>query len=421
MNLAAALLALIAGEERHPLSLSYLEIQVEAQAVQLDFRPQALTLIEVPGLELDRDGDRELSALELEAGWPAIRDYLEAGLRLELDGAAAPVAFVEYGFAGADPSRPDAAPSERLLLRLRLPRAQPPARLRLRSDLFFEDGNPDHKLHLSVRGLGAWDEHTFLDAEYREAGFPQRPASVLGEYFRLGWNHVLEGYDHLAFLLALLLGVAGWRALLAAVTAFTLAHSITLCLAALQVARLSPAIVEPGIALSVLFVLWLHLRQGPARARPWLPAFAFGLLHGFGFAGVLGEIGLPPRAASSALLGFNLGVEAGQLSFVLPVALAAAWLRRRLPADTGEELRLTCGALLGAFALHWCGATFPALWPALPAALAPLPVVLLLWGVLALWLRRAATPAGRPLWPALGLSLLLYLLFSAGRFLGALA
>ncbi|MHC5021964.1 MAG: HupE/UreJ family protein, partial [Planctomycetota bacterium] len=266
-------------------------------------------------------------------------------------------------------------------------------------------------------------------ANRRSAAWPSEPGARLEAegplrfYTGLGWGHVLEGHDHLAFLLALLLGVSGAGALLLAVTAFTLAHSVTLALSALGVFSLPPAVVEPGISASILFVAWLHMVQGPGRARPWLAAFPFGLLHGFGFAGALGEIGIPPGETAPALLGFNLGVELGQLTFLVPVAAGVALFRSRFDAGTRSTLRGLGAAVIGAAGLHFTaravtGAWLEATLAGWPAALRPLPaglaITLLLW----LWLRGRRTPSGEPVGPALRLSVVLWLLYLGGGLLG---
>ena len=156
---------------------------------------------------------------------------------------------------------------------------------------------------------------------------------VASTYFGLGVEHILLGIDHLLFVLALLMIVAGWRKLVATVTAFTIAHSITLAAATLGWVHVPQAPVEAVIALSILFVAaeivhWRQGRPGITRRAPWLVAFVFGLLHGFGFAGALTQIGLPEHAIPLALLFFNLGVEAGQLLFIAAVFLAWSVLRR---------------------------------------------------------------------------------------------
>jgi len=162
-------------------------------------------------------------------------------------------------------------------------------------------------------------------------------ARVAGTYFMLGVEHILFGIDHLLFVLALLLIVDGWRKLAATVTSFTLAHSVTLAGASLGLVSVPQQPVEAVIALSIVFVSmeivhWRQGRPGLTRRAPWIVAFVFGLLHGFGFAGALAEIGLPEHAIPSALLFFNVGVEAGQLAFVAAVMLVWAGLKPlRLP------------------------------------------------------------------------------------------
>ncbi|MEM1411668.1 MAG: HupE/UreJ family protein [Pseudomonadota bacterium] len=156
---------------------------------------------------------------------------------------------------------------------------------------------------------------------------------VAATYGLQGVEHILLGIDHLLFVLALLMIVAGWRKLVATVTAFTVAHSLTLGAATLGWVHMPQAPVEAIIALSILFVAAeiVHWRQGKpslTRERPWLVAFVFGLLHGFGFAGALTDIGLPEHAVPLALLFFNLGVEAGQLLFIAAVFLAWSLLKR---------------------------------------------------------------------------------------------
>lgn len=148
--------------------------------------------------------------------------------------------------------------------------------------------------------------------------------SVIQTYFALGVEHILLGMDHLLFVLALLMIVVGWRRLLATITAFTLAHSLTLSAASLGLVRVPQAPVEAAIALSIVFLAAEILRAqsgnyGLSYHKPWLIAFIFGLLHGLGFAAALSEIGLPPAEIPLALLTFNIGVEAGQLAFIAAV------------------------------------------------------------------------------------------------------
>ena len=152
-------------------------------------------------------------------------------------------------------------------------------------------------------------------------------AEVAWSYLVLGVEHILAGIDHLLFVLALLLIVRGGKRILLTITAFTVAHSITLVAATLGWVRVPGPPVEAIIALSIVFVAaeivhGLRGKPGLTARAPWVVAFTFGLLHGFGFAGALAEVGLPEKAIPVALLMFNVGVEIGQLLFVA-VAIAA--------------------------------------------------------------------------------------------------
>jgi len=157
---------------------------------------------------------------------------------------------------------------------------------------------------------------------------------IAGTYIWLGITHILLGVDHLLFVFALLLIVAGKRQLLWTITAFTLAHSITLAGATLRLVYVPQQPVEAIIALSILFLAMeiIHTKRGKPGAAsrwPWMVAFIFGLLHGFGFAGALAEVGLPQQAIPLALIFFNVGVEIGQLLFV-SIVLLLGWALHRL-------------------------------------------------------------------------------------------
>lgn len=195
---------------------------------------------------------------------------------------------------------------------------------------------------------------------------PDAPSFVFGNetagpaasgYFVLGVEHILFGIDHLLFVLALVLIVRGIGLLVKTITAFTIAHSITLALATLGFVKMPSAPVEAIIALSIVFVAAEIVRarrgeRGLTERAPWIVAGIFGLLHGFGFAGALSEVGLPANDIPLALLLFNVGVEAGQLAFVAVVLATLAVARRiRLPAL--EWARLAPPYAIGAVAMFW--------------------------------------------------------------------
>ena len=178
-------------------------------------------------------------------------------------------------------------------------------------------------------------------------------------YTLLGIEHILTGFDHLCFVLALVMIVGFNRRLFWTVTAFTLAHSLTLALATLGVIHVPGPPVEATIALSIVFVASEIIqkqrgREGLATKKPWLIAFAFGLLHGLGFAGALAEIGLPANSIPLALLFFNIGVEIGQLIFIAAVLGAT----RLLFLVVANRIDLRAAAivpayLIGGTASYW--------------------------------------------------------------------
>jgi hydrogenase/urease accessory protein HupE len=186
---------------------------------------------------------------------------------------------------------------------------------------------------------------------------PRSTWAVAWQYLELGVAHILLGFDHLLFVLALLLIVRGWRRLLATVTAFTVAHSITLAAATLGFVRVPGPPVEATIALSIVFlaselVKINHGQQSLTARAPWLVAFAFGLLHGFGFAGALADVGLPRAEIPLALLTFNVGVELGQIAFV-SVALAAVWALGRVRKDWPSWAAQVPAYGIGTIAAFW--------------------------------------------------------------------
>lgn len=176
--------------------------------------------------------------------------------------------------------------------------------------------------------------------------------AVIATYLALGVEHILIGIDHLLFVLGLLMLVGWHRRLLWAITGFTVAHSITLAASTLGWAALPQGPVEAVIALSIVLLATelVHERDTLTRRMPGLVALAFGLLHGFGFAGALREIGVPPDRSALALLGFNLGVELGQL-LVIAAALAVGFLARRLPHVHAWRLAAIYGG--GTVAAMW--------------------------------------------------------------------
>ncbi len=192
---------------------------------------------------------------------------------------------------------------------------------------------------------------------------------VARTYTVIGIEHILLGFDHLLFVLALVMIVKSTRRLLATITAFTVAHSITLSLATLGVVHVPGPPVEAIIALSIVFVATeiihqLQGREGLASRKPWVVAFAFGLLHGLGFAGALAEVGLPQNSIPLALLFFNVGVEIGQVLFIVAV-LAIYQVLSKLAAGRMELARLAPipAYAIGGVASYWVFERASGFWP----------------------------------------------------------
>lgn len=212
------------------------------------------------------------------------------------------------------------------------------------------EGADGHATTTLVRGSMPW-----IDV----AAPAGSPFEVFTAFVAHGVEHILSGYDHLLFVLALMLIVRSTKALVLTVTAFTLAHSITLALAVLGVVRVPGPPVEAAIAFSIVLVAAeiVRLRRGQpslTARQPWLVAFCFGLLHGFGFAGALTEIGLPPGDVPVALLAFNVGVELGQLAFI-GATLAMAMVVRKLRFADGARRHAAGFApyAIGSLAAFW--------------------------------------------------------------------
>lgn len=191
---------------------------------------------------------------------------------------------------------------------------------------------------------------------------------VAWTYFVLGVEHILFGIDHLLFVLALLLLVADWKRLVFTITAFTVAHSITLGLATLGIVNIPGPPVEATIALSIVFVAAEIVRSQQGHAGiterwPWLVSFTFGLLHGFGFAGALSEVGLPSSSIPIALLTFNLGVEAGQLMFVA-VLLFAYGIAKLFVSEIPGVCYRACAYVIGSVASFWLIERTASFWSA---------------------------------------------------------
>lgn len=228
--------------------------------------------------------------------------------------------------AGAGSVVAGSPPAESLTLAVEFACAGDGRELLIRDDLFDVLGADYHTLaRIEIGGRTVQFAFTPETRESRVTGTSRGLASFVW----LGVEHILTGWDHLIFLLVLLLRGGGWLSLAKIITAFTVAHSLTLALAALDVVTLPDRLVEAVIALSIAIVAAENLSLRPLVSRRWLVSFGFGLVHGFGFSSVLRELGLPSQGLVLSLLGFNVGVELGQALVVAVVLPALALIRDR--------------------------------------------------------------------------------------------
>jgi hypothetical protein len=309
-------------------------------------------------------GDRlevtlRFSAAELAAGWPGLAapperlgDGVPGALAAAIAGAVA--VAQESGacaLAGAS-GRPEPPDGARLSASFRCPRPGEAVRVQLG----FLGRLPPGHVHLARTASAEAAQQHVADARDAELTVEGRGAWVpVTRYVALGVEHILTGWDHVAFLVGLLLAGGGLGALARTVTAFTVGHAVTLALATVGAVRPPSSLVEPLIAASVVAVavdnLWALRRGAAGPGRRWPIALAFGLVHGFGFAGALAELGLPRAGLAAALASFNVGVELGQAALVTALFPLLALLRQR--PLLARPLLPAASTLVGCAGLAW--------------------------------------------------------------------
>lgn len=319
---AGLLLSLVAtGEARaHRTSLGSLDATVHDREVSVALVLSAHDLAVAIGLPVDLD--RPVPVELLEAHRADLQSYVTEHLAVRAGDSACPAAATEL----------DMTAGENLGVMLRFACPAPIERLTLDYKLFFEI-DPDHVAIGRLMQGASHQELLFdrsvtvvtvsIDGEARTSWF-----AIFRRFLVLGVEHILIGYDHILFLLALIIGATRLWPLVKVVTAFTVAHSLTLGLAWFGFVSLPSSLVESLIALSVAIVAILNLMGGRIERR-WPIAGAFGLIHGLGFFGVLQALGPPADRPITTLLAFNLGVELGQLVIVAVVFLPLVWWSRQ--------------------------------------------------------------------------------------------
>lgn len=196
-------------------------------------------------------------------------------------------------------------------------------------NVFFEDSDPSHANMAKVQ-MGGQQQEFIFTYEVRELNLGEMSFLTQAKQFlSLGLKHIFTGYDHILFVISLLIGAKTIRHIFYLVTSFTIAHSITLALATLNIVQLPGRLIESAIALSIIYVALKNIFQPESKHAPWI-AFAFGLIHGFGFAGILSELHLGGSHLAVSLLFFNLGIEIGQILIVSLVFPLFLFLSKRL-------------------------------------------------------------------------------------------
>jgi hydrogenase/urease accessory protein HupE len=336
-----ALLAVAAPASAHPVPFSYLDLRIQPGTIEG-------TLV-VHGFDVAHDlkidsAERLLDPAVLSRVGAAIVRLLAPRLEVTAGGRVLTVAW----------SGPEVLlDRQSLALHLRFPLDRAPGTLVVSASLF-----PYYPTHQTFVNIYEGDVLTQAILDRRKArceyfaGTRQGALAVVRKFVPAGIHHILIGPDHLLFLVGLLLLGGTIRQLTFVVTAFTLAHSLTLSLAALDIVSPSARIIEPAIALSIVYVGADNLLVRDGRdVRAWI-AFAFGFVHGFGFANVLREMDLPPRALGWSLFSFNVGVEVGQLLVVIVVASAFAALRAR-SESAGHRLVVAGSLVVVAAGAFW--------------------------------------------------------------------
>jgi hydrogenase/urease accessory protein HupE len=340
---AVLALACASPAAAHPSPFSYIDVRLPGAAADLTVVAHIFDVAHDLGLP---DETVLLDPAELTARRAAIVALLERRIQLWVDGRQV---------AGAAWSAPQAmADRQAIQLQVHYALAAAPSQVTLAASLFPYD--PVHQTFVNVYERDAVVMQAILGRDRQQLEFfpgtRQGTFAVVKRFTAAGVHHILIGPDHLLFLVGLLLLGGSLRQLVLVVSAFTVAHSITLSLAVLRVVAPPPWLIEPAIALSIVYVGADNLTVRDGRdMRKWI-AFAFGLIHGFGFASVLREMDLPARALGWSLLSFNLGVEVGQLLVVVPVAATLALIRAR-SERLGRQLAFAGSLVVIAAGAFW--------------------------------------------------------------------
>ena len=343
LGVAATFVGIAAPAAAPPVPFSFVDVRILPASLDITVVAHVFDLGHDLGVEPPQ---RLLESAVLSSRADAITTLVRTRLHLAADGQP---------LTGGVWSAPQALP-ERQSIQLagRFDLGSPPGRIGVATVMFPYD--PAHQTFVNFYERDAITVQAILDDRHSDfeyfAGTRQGVRAVLGRFAPEGAHHILVGPEHLLFLVGLLLVGGSIGRLLLIVTAFTVAHSLTLPLAALNIVTPSLRFVDPGIALSIVYVGADNLMvRGGRDVRAWIAA-AFGFIHGFGFAGVLRDMDLSRRALGWSVLSFNLGVEARQLLVVLVVASALAALHARSEL-AGRRLAFAGSIVVIAAGAYW--------------------------------------------------------------------
>lgn len=334
----ALLLAPAAPARAHASAVATAEVTILEREVTIALSVNLFELDLLLGL--DRDHDGAVTPAELEAARTVLAPYRRERVSVRSGGESLPLEAGPLGTARSADGRAVA------LLPLRFRSAARLGDVSLRCDPLADLG-PGHRTLASIARDGGVEAYAFEPGASFLSGAPTRWR--LARFLLLGIGHIFTGFDHVAFLVGLLLAVGALGEVLGIVTSFTVAHSVTMALAVLGAVRLPSRWVETGIAVSIAYVAVENLLGRGVRRR-WLVSLGFGLLHGFGLAGALADLHLPRAGLAASLLAFNAGVELGQIAIVAAtLPLLAALRRTRFRAAVTSS----ASALLLMMGLFW--------------------------------------------------------------------
>jgi hydrogenase/urease accessory protein HupE len=350
-GILALWLAFVSTALGHNPDTSYTRVKITPELIEFKFTFDVITLLKI--VDLDENHDHQVTREELNRSAPKIYEFIRRHVKLSIDdkdasfGDELPAVFSEN--AASVPENIYHQTLAHFTFHKQI--AVLPEGFELDYEIFDTLGDRHTNLGSIEEGTERIDEIVFTKFEPQYTYYLNHPPSMqtqLAQFFTLGVKHIFLGYDHILFLLALLVLSRFWD-LVKIITAFTVAHTITLILAALELVKLPSRLIETGIAMTIMYValenLWIK-----KTSHRWMLTFAFGLVHGFGFANVLRDLGLPTNGLMLSLLSFNVGVEAAQVTIVLALLPVSLWLGRQ---PYGHRAKLALSMMIFLVGTAW--------------------------------------------------------------------